>query len=147
MTMERALFEVIKGIAGLGVGSGSTPDPYRIYAALAKKNAATPFIVYQRIETTQWRSINGPSGISQALMQIDVYDKLPLDVKETADKLAAALDGYRNTVTIPGTSPAQQIRFAGISLQNAVDIFDQTDQPFLHRVSMDFLVTFEPLGS
>jgi len=144
MIMERALFEIIKNISGLGVGSGSN---VRVYASLAKKNSSRPFIVYQRIETTPWRTINGPNSISQALMQIDVYNDLPLDAKETAEKLAAVLDGYRGTVTIPGTSPAEQIRFAGISLQNAVDIFDQTDQPFLHRVSQDYLVTFEPLGS
>lgn len=165
MTMERALFEKLK----------TTPIPSdSIYAMRAPQNAAPPFVIYQRVSSERWRDINGPSGMVQAMMQIDTYGATYYQAKDLSLKIEQLLDGFRGTVDYIEAGGASEIfifgledgsgsieledggglittedtslktvRFGGISCQNDVDLFDQTDEPFLYRVSADYLVTYE----
>jgi len=133
MSMERALYEIIKTLPVPGD---------RIYALRAPQNVKAPFVIYQRVDTAPWRDINGPATVGQATMQIDVYAVTYKETKELAASLQLLLDGYRGTVAYGGDSPQATIRFGGISLQNSVDLLDQSDAPFLYRVSADYLITF-----
>jgi len=134
MTMERALYEKIK----------TTPVPgNRIYALRAPQNASAPFVVYQRIDSDRWRHINGPTGMVQATMQIDIYAVSYNQAKQLALDIENTLDGFRGTVAYGSNSPQDTIRFGGISCQTDLDILDQTDEPFLYRVSQDYLITYE----
>lgn len=143
MSMERALFEKLKSAAGTSVGVGTTLDPKRIYAMRAPQNAKEPFIIYQRVSSERWRHLQGPSGMVQAMMQIDFYHATYNGARDLALAMEAALDGFRGTVAYGGDSPQATVRFGDISCQNDVDIFDQTDAPFLYRVSADYLITYE----
>jgi hypothetical protein len=135
MTMERALFEKLK--------SANLVADDKIYALRAKQGDTGPFIIYQRISSERWRHINGPTGMVQAMMQIDIYTGDYNETKALALQVETLLDGFRGTVAYGGDSPRATLRFGGISLQNDVDIFDQTDEPFLCRVSQDYLITYE----
>lgn len=134
MTMERALFEKIKTVPVPGD---------RIYAMRAPQNATAPFVIYQRVSSERWRHINGPTGMIQATVQIDSYASTYHAAKELALLIEGVLDGFRGTVAYGGDSPQATIRFGGISCQNDIDLFDQTDEPFLYRVSADYLITYE----
>src|SRR3954469_6412299 len=109
--MERALFELLSGYAG-----------GRVYALRAPQDVVSPFVVFQRIESGRWRSINGPSGMAQATMQVDVYDDDYYGAKDLAAQIEETLDGYRGTVSYTGGST----RIAGISLDSDSDLLDQT---------------------
>ena len=135
MTMERALFEKLK--------SANLVAESKIYALRAKQGDTGPFIIYQRISSERWRHINGPTGMVQAMMQIDIYTGDYNETKALALQVEQLLDGFRGTVAYGDDSPRETLRFGGISLQNDIDIFDQTDEPFLCRVSQDYLITYE----
>ncbi len=140
MIMEKALWQLIASIPGLDLGAGNDT---RIYHTIAPQNAVDPYVIIQRVDSTRWRQINGPSGFVQATIQIDVYGQSRYLVREKAQIIEQFLDGYIGDVSITGTSPMPVCKFAGISCQNDVDLFDETDEPQLHRVSSDYLVTFE----
>lgn len=132
IVMEKAIYELLKTKAG-----------GRVYAMRAPQNSAAPFIVYQRIGSTRWRCINNPSGVGQADVRIDVYDTTFYGSKELAVDVEETLDGYSGSVIITGDSPQDVVVIGGISLQDDVDIIDQTDQPMLYRNSATYLITYE----
>lgn len=116
--------------------------PGEVYLMRAAQNK-TRFIIIQRIDAERWRDINGPSGMVQASIQIDAYDTTYTGCKKMAGEVESVLDGYRGTVYYGEDSPQDFVRIGGASLQNDIDIADQTDEPFLFRNSMTFLITYE----
>lgn len=130
---EQALYELIRAELGHN----------RVYPLRAPQNETAPFVVYQRIGSNdRFRSINTPSNIAQASIQIDVYASTYESAKEIAGQLERILDGYRGTVYYGTDSPQQSVDIKGISLQNEFDALDQTEEPFLYRNSADYLVTY-----
>jgi hypothetical protein len=115
----------------------------RVYPLRAPQNATTPFVVFQRTSSERWRSINNPSGIAQAIIQIDVYDSTLESAKDIGGEIEILLDGYRGLVYYGSNSPQDFVEIAGISLQSDVDLLDQTEEPFLYRNSADYLVTYK----
>ncbi len=130
--VEQGIYELLKGLAG-----------GEVTFMRAKDKAPGPFIVLQRVDGTRWRSINKPSGMAQASVQVDCYAGDYLAAKTLAADAEGILDGYRGTVYYGPDSPQEAVRIGGISLQNEVDLFDQTDEPFLYRHSAVYLVTYE----
>lgn len=116
--------------------------PGKVYAMRAPDGDKGPFIIFQRVDRENWRAVNGPSGIAQATVQVDVYAPLYYDAQELAAQVETVLDGYRGDVYYGGNSPQDFIKVGGISLQGDADIFDQTDEPFLQRVTATYLVTY-----
>ena len=129
---EPAIFELLNGIA-----SGD------VYSLVAPKNKEGPFIIYQRTSADRWRHINGPTGIAQALIQIDAYAESYLDAKALAASIEDLLDGYSGTVLHGSASPQEFVAIGGISLQNDIDFIDETDEPLLYRVASSYLVTYD----
>lgn len=109
----------------------------------APQNVTAPFVVIQRVDSTRWRSINAPSGIGQATIQIDVYSESFYDMKTTALQIETILDGYRGIVYYGDSSPQDSVRLAGVSLDNDTDTLDQTEEPFLYRNAARYIVTYE----
>lgn len=115
----------------------------KVYPMRARDNETDDYIVFQRTDSVRWRSINEPSGMAQAFMQVDCYSKSYYNAKELGAAVESRLDGFRGVVSYGSNSPQDFVRIGGISLQSDVDLYDQTDEPFLYRSSMSFLVTFE----
>ena len=86
MSAESGLYTLIEAVAP-------------VFALRAPANQDAPFIIYQRVDGVRWRDINGPSGVAQATMQIDVYDLEYFDAKAKAkiimrvDKMELGLFG------------------------------------------------------
>ena len=131
-TVERAIYEKLKTFA-----SG------RVYAMRAVQNATAPFVVFQRTSSDRWRSVNAPSGIAQARIQVDVYAETYYEAKDMAASIEAVLDGLRDQVNYGDNSPQDFLKIAGISLETDVDLFDQTEEPFLYRNSATYLLKYE----
>jgi hypothetical protein len=129
--MEDAIYTLLSGFA-----SG------RVYALRAPQNSPTPFIVYQRIGSERWRSINNPSGIGQAVIQIDAYADTFADSKNLAAQIESALDGFRGLVYYGSNSPQDVVNIGGITLSGDNDLLDQTEEPFLYRNTANYLVTY-----
>lgn len=129
---EPALVELLNNLA-----------PGKVYMMRAPQNETGPFIIIQRVDSDRWRSINGPSGMAQANIQIDSYAKKYTTAKDLGAQVESILDGYKGVVYYGDESPSEFVRIAGASLQNDIDIPDQTDEPFLFRNSMVFLITYE----
>ena len=130
--LEKAIYELLK-----------TKASGRVYAMRAPQNSTAPFIVYQRVDSSRWRSINAPSGIGQATIQIDCYDSTVYGAKELAVDIEKLLDGYAGSVTITGNSPQDVVVIGGVTLQSDVDMVDQTDEPLLYRNMARYLFTYE----
>ena len=129
---ELAIREKLKGL-----NSG------RVYPIRAPDNLTDDFIIYQRIDSERWRSINAPSGMAQAIIQVDCYSKSYYNVKVTSGQVEDILDGFRGTVSYGDNSPQDAVRIGGISLNGDSDLFEQEEEPFMYRVTMDFLITYE----
>ena len=129
---EPAIYELINGLASGDVFVMRAPD-----------NKEGPFIVYQRINTERWRDINGPSGIAQASIQIDCYASTYYAAKDIAAAVEDILDGFFGDVSYGNDSPQEVLAIGGISLQNDIDLIDETDTPRLFRNSSTYLVTYE----
>jgi hypothetical protein len=128
---DKAIHHLLSGLA-----SG------RVYLMRAPQNATAPFIVFQEVDSSRWRSINAPSGIAQSTFQIDTYSQRPYEAKELAADVEEILDGYADTVFYGSDSPQDFLKIAGITLQSAVDLVDQTDEPLLFRKSVTYTVTY-----
>lgn len=130
--VEPAIVELLKSLA-----------PHKVFMMRAKQGEIGPFIIIQRADAERWRAINGPSGFVQANIQVDVYSTRYTTTKALAGQVESILDGYKGVVYYGDDSPQEFVRIAGVSLQNDIDIPDQTDEPFLFRNSMTFLVTYQ----
>lgn len=131
-TVERAIYELLKGFAG-----------GRVTALRARQNETRPFIVFQSVGESRIRSINGPSGIAQSEIQIDVYADDFFAAKDLAAQIEDLLDGYSGTVAYGSNSPRDTVTIGGISMQSGQDLLDQTAHPFLNRNIANYLVTYQ----
>lgn len=129
--IERGIYELLK-----------TKASGKVYNQLAPQTNDVPFIVYSRVDSSRWRSINGPDGIAQAYIQVDVYSHGIYVTKELAIDIENTLDGYRGVVNYGTDSPQDYVKIAGISLENDVDLIEQESEPFLFRNSATYLVTY-----
>ena len=115
----------------------------KVFYLRAPDNEPGPFVIIQNGQRTVWRDINGPSGIAQCTLQIDAYHKTYLEAKTLASQIEDTLDGLREVVSWGSESPQETVDIRGVSLQNGVDIIDQTDIPLLYRESSSYLVTYK----
>lgn len=131
---ERAIFELLKPL----VAAGS------VYGLRAKKNAAAPFIVYQRIGSTRLgEHLQGRAHLAQADVQVDVYANDYFAAKDLAATIESTLAGYRGTVYHGNASPQEFVKIAGVTVQGDSDLLDETDEPLLYRNTAVYTVTYE----
>ena len=111
------------------VGNGDSPITCRIYPIRLPQNWTAPAITYQRISADRLYNLAGPAGRAAARIQFDIMGDTYLSVKNTADKLRAALNGYNGYMG--------SIDVGNCSLDNDFDGYlSDTD---IYRVSMDFI--------
>ena len=134
--LEPAIYELLKDLAG-----------GRVYVLSAQQGTDTSCIVFQKTDSERWRDINSPAGVAQAYIQVDCYAADVYDAKRLAAKAEKLLDGFSGTVvhdaiTDEDGTAQTSVNIAGISLQNDVDLIDQTDEPRLFRTTASYLVTY-----
>lgn len=130
--VENGIYELIKTLSNGDVYFMRAPD-----------NKKPPFIIIQRTDSERFRAINNPSGIAQAKLQIDAYDKTYIGAKELGAQIETILDGYQGVVSYGDDDPQNEVDISGVSLQNEFDSFDQTVKPFLFRSLSNYIVTYK----
>lgn len=134
--LEPAIYELLKDLAG-----------GKVYHLRAKQGDTGPFIVYQRTDSTRWVSLAGPStGVAQALIQVDCYSSQTFEAQQIGAAVETILDGYRGTVSYGDSSPPESVKITGVTLQNELNMIDQTDEPFMYRNSATYLITYDYKG-
>ncbi|OAN53894.1 hypothetical protein A6A04_13460 [Paramagnetospirillum marisnigri] len=101
----------------------------------APQRVTAPFVTFQRISGTRWRTITGPTGMAQPRIQIDAYATTYAGAKALATTIRQAIDGYRGAIG--------GVRVGGIALVSDQDLYEGDVNPALYRVSMDFMVTHD----
>lgn len=97
MTIEESVFSALSGDADVGplVAEGVSPERYRIFPAIAKDDAALPYIVYTIIFGEHLATL-GPgrrrSALKHARVQLDVVARSYAAARSLADHVYDALD-------------------------------------------------------
>ena len=129
--VEKAVYELLKGLAN-----------GQVYVVIAPQNVSGDFITFHRVDSDRIRSINGPSGLSEVYIRVDCYSETYYGMKALASQAEEILDGYKGSVPYGDDSPQDIIKIGGISLQNDVDLLEQTQEPFLHRNTASYYIIY-----
>lgn len=115
-----------------------------VYAARAPQKARAPYVIYQQIFRSGIAfSLDGPSPLVQAEMQIDSYAATQAGAHGLADLIRQTLNGYRGSVAIGQDSPPDTVRIGAVRLTNQLDLPDDGTDPKLFRVMQEYLFTFD----
>jgi hypothetical protein len=108
----------------------------RVYPVIAPAAAALPFATWRRAAVRREQSLAGPIGLPTVTLAVDVFDLTYEAVRDLADKVRLALDGY-------GGSPSDSVVVQHVSLETEADGFVQLaggDMPPVYSVSMTFSI-------
>jgi hypothetical protein len=114
----------------LGIGAVQSQAGGRVDWGLSPQGGQYPCISLTVINDGPIdHSLDGP-GVSQARVQIDCWAASYRAAKVLSRAVRLALDGY------------QGANFAGVLMAGARDLQDEDGVEPVHRVSMDFIVTY-----
>lgn len=108
----------------------------RVYPVIAPAAADLPFATWRRVGVQREHTLNGPMGMPTVLLAIDLYALTYEAVRDLADRVRLALDGY-------GGSPSDSVVVNNVSLDNEADGFVQLaggDMPPVYSVTMTFSI-------
>lgn len=108
----------------------------RVYPVIAPAAADIPFLTWRRSAVQRSHTLSGPMGLPSVILAVDLYALTYEGVRDLADKVRLALDGY-------GGSPSDSIAVANVSLDNESDGFIQLaggDMPPVYSVTMTFSI-------
>jgi len=108
----------------------------RVYPVIAPAAADLPFVTWRRSGVLRQHTLSGPMGMPTVTLTVDLYATTYEAVRELADRVRLALDGY-------GGTPADSISVKNVSLDNESDGFIQLaggDMPPVYSVTMTFSV-------
>lgn len=108
----------------------------RVYPVIAPAAADLPFVTWRRSGVLRQHTLSGPMGMPTVTLTVDLYATTYEAVRELADRVRLALDGY-------GGTPADSISVNNVSLENESDGFIQLaggDIPPVYSVTMTFSV-------
>lgn len=108
----------------------------RVYPVIAPAAADIPFLTWRRSAVQRSHTLSGPMGLPSVILAVDLYALTYEGVRDLADKVRLALDGY-------GGSPSDSIHVANVSLDNESDGFIQLaggDMPPVYSVTMTFSI-------
>lgn len=67
------------------------------WAKAPQSTATRPYVLYKRISGGRIRSLTGPSGVSHPRIQLDVFGRDYEAVRDLAQAIRDALDGFNTT--------------------------------------------------
>lgn len=116
----------------------------KVYNLAAPQHAVAPYIIYQTLPGgDRWRSINGPSGTAQIIMQISCYHAIAIEAAKLGSQVESILDGYMGSVYYGNDSPQDFVKIGGISFQDGASDIDSTEDPLLFKYYATYLITYD----
>lgn len=126
MNIEEAIYTHLVGNAGVLALAGN-----RVYPLNLPQNPSYPAITYRRVTTRRVMAHDGPEDLGFPRFQFDCYAVGYREVRDLANALRAALNGYRGIM-------GGGVEVDGVIFLNEVDDFGDTAEVF--RVTVDFLI-------
>lgn len=131
MKIERAISTYLMGkstVIAL-VGTGVYPFP-------APASASYPFITFQLITEEHSHSMSGAVGLTNPVMQIDIWSESFSDQMLVSEAVRNALDGFR------GDMGSDNLNIRNCFLQNRASFTESESEGRapVHRSSMDFSI-------
>ena len=108
----------------------------RVYPVIAPATADLPFVTFRRSGIQREHTLSGPMGMPVVQMTVDMYATTYEGVRELADRVRQALDGY-------GTATAESVIVNNVSLDNEADGFVQLaggEMPPVYSVTQTYSV-------
>ena len=112
----------------------------RIFPLRLPQGIREPSIVYARITGLGDHHMQGASGLTRPRYQVDAWAKSADDATRLADLIKARLDGYRGSMTAPG-SPPEVVTVQGAFFETERESYDGDVE--MYRVSRDYLIWWE----
>ena len=139
MTIDEALYTYLQTLSSV-TGTFST----RIYPTFAPKSAAFPRATFTLVSNVHEREIKAAAGITQATIQIDVWDDDNAGAAAGAEVLRNALDGYRFLTTKWGGSSGVDVRRVSlVNEQSSSEPPTDGTEVEVFRRRMDFEVWYK----
>lgn len=113
----------------------------RVYPVIAPAAADLPFITWRRSGVQRSHTLSGPMGMPTVVLSLDLYAVTYEAVRELADRVRLALDGY-------GGSPADSLVVSNVSLDNESDGFIQLaggDLPPVYSVTQTYSIMWQEI--
>jgi hypothetical protein len=113
----------------------------RVYPVIAPAAADLPFITWRRSGVQRSHTLGGPMGMPTVVMSVDLYAVTYEAVRELADRIRRALDGY-------GGSPSDSVVVDNVSLDNESDGFIQLaggDLPPVYSVTQTYSIMWQEI--
>lgn len=113
----------------------------RVYPAILPPNPVYPAMTYQTVAGNTDYHMEGPSGLRNPRVQIDLYASTHMGLLTLDHQARAALSGFRGDV---GTSPALKVQ--GIFCVMELDAYEEGLEragPRVWRKTLDFNIWFE----
>jgi hypothetical protein len=113
----------------------------RVYPVIAPATADLPFITWRRSGVQRSHTLGGPMGMPTVVMSVDLYAVTYEAVRELADRIRRALDGY-------GGSPSDSVVVDNVSLDNEADGFIQLaggDLPPVYSVTQTYSIMWQEI--
>jgi len=132
---EAAIRNTLVSDAGVSAVVGS-----KIYPVLAPSEAALPFITWRRMAVQRQQSLSGPVGVPSVMLSVDLFAETYEAVRELADKVRLALDGWGGTF--------QNTVVSNVSLENEADGFATLaggDLPPVYTIQMTFNILWQEI--
>lgn len=111
----------------------------RVYPVIAPADAAIPFVTWRRTGVRREQTLSGPMGMPTVLLAVDVYAETYDAVRELADRIRLALDGY-------GGAASDSVLVDYVTLDNETDGFVQLaggDAPPVYSVTLTFSIMWK----
>lgn len=136
MSIETELIDFFgndAAVAGI-IGNGDSPESYRIYPLRLPQGYTLPAISFQRISTDREHVIDdGPIGWAWARFQLDMWAETYAEVRQLAEAVRQALDGYNDEMG--------DVTVAGAFAEGERDLYEE--QTEIYRVTQDYLIPYK----
>lgn len=113
-----------------------------VFEIKAPQAQSAPFVVYRRGIDTPWNHLKGPSGVIETRYHVDVYATTTNEADTIADNIQDTIDAFAGNVYYGTNSPQDFVEIQNIRYEAGFSVLDQTQEPFLYRVSKEYVVTY-----
>lgn len=111
----------------------------RVFPHFIPQGQPTPAIVYNRVSGSADYTLQGPSGLATATMQVDCWAADPDTASTLARLVRAKLDGFAGDVAFGSESPQAVATILGVFVDAIADEYEKDTDLYRERVDYRFV--------
>lgn len=129
--LEKGLYKLLTSDAGV-----SALVSNRVYFVLAPKGSILPQIVVARVATGDNYTVDGATGLRDALFQVDCYAADYYSSRVISTAVRMLLESYKGTLPDPDATPV-----TAVLTEKDWDMpYEEGDKGFVYRALLEFRV-------